>query len=152
MALTEDQYLSDRVDDQIHWYDQKSQSAQKTFKRLRGVEILVASSIPFLAGFSGIYDGVRFLTGLAGVVIVVLTGIISLNQYQENWFAYRTVCESLKHEKYLFAARAEPYDRESPFQLLVGRVEGLISKENSDWSLQTRTSVDASKPNPVGDS
>ncbi|HFC76762.1 MAG TPA: DUF4231 domain-containing protein, partial [Candidatus Moranbacteria bacterium] len=42
--------------------------------------------------------------------------------------------ESLKHEKYLFLTKSEPYDIDEPFKLLVQRVESLISKENTNWS------------------
>ena len=44
-----------------------------------------------------------------GALIVVLEGVQQLNQYQQNWSAYRSTCEALKHEKYLFLAHAGPY-------------------------------------------
>ncbi len=36
--MSPDEYLAQRLDDQIHWYDRKSQQNQKYFKRLRMIE------------------------------------------------------------------------------------------------------------------
>jgi len=58
----------------------------------------------------------------------------SLYKYQENWVAYRSTCESLKHEKYLYNTKSTPYQGKDSFNLLVQRVEMLISQENSSWA------------------
>ena len=55
-----------------------------------------------------------------------------------QWIEYRSTCESLKHEKFLFLSGAEPYCEENSYHLLVQRVEGLISKENSEWFRYTK--------------
>jgi len=141
--------MAQRVDDQIDWYDGKSQSAQKHFRWLRRAEILCAAAIPFLAGFSGRHASIPVAVGLLGSVIVVLAAFQSLGQHHENWIEYRTTCESLKHEKYLFLTAARPYDTDDPFPRFVDRVEGLISKENSSWSQHTRAAVEKAQV-PVG--
>lgn len=143
--MTSDEYIAQRVDDQINWYDLKSQNAQKQFRRLRGTEIICAAAIPFAAGFTSSHVGIPILIGLLGVVIVILAAFQSLGQHHENWIEYRTTCESLKHEKFLFLTSTEPYDAESAFPLFVERVESLISKENSAWSQHTRAAVKKSK-------
>jgi hypothetical protein len=33
----------------------------------------------------------------------------------------------------LFLTQTDPYDKDDAFHLLVQRVEGLLSKENTDW-------------------
>ena len=38
--MTEEEYLTERLEDQLNWYDKKSQFNQKRFKRLRTVEII----------------------------------------------------------------------------------------------------------------
>ena len=82
---------------------------------------------------------------LLGALIAVISTIISLNQFQENWIEYRTTCESLRHEKFLYLTKAEPYNNEEPFGLFVQRVESLISKENSSWSQYTKSSIAKTK-------
>ena len=56
------------------------------------------------------------------------TGIIRIK--------YRTACESLKQEKYLFLTNTPPYhmDGDENQQLFVQRVETLVSKEIINWS------------------
>lgn len=72
--------------------------------------------------------------GGGGALIVVLEGFQQLQQYQQNWTTYRSTCERLKHEKYLFAARAGPYAAVArPDALLAERVEGLVSQEHAAW-------------------
>jgi hypothetical protein len=120
-----------RLEDQIAWYDRKSGAAQHWFKRLKICQIVVAAAIPVAAGVSA----PAWLVGGAGALIVVLEGLQQLQQYQQNWTTYRSTCERLKHEKYLFAARAGPYARvEDPEARLAERVEGLVSQEHAAWA------------------
>ena len=41
-------YIRDRVDDQITWYDKKSQTAQKHYKRIQIIEIIASATIPII--------------------------------------------------------------------------------------------------------
>jgi hypothetical protein len=40
----------------------------------------------------------------------------------------------LRKEKFLFLTQTDPYDKDNAFHLLVQRVEGLLSKENTVWT------------------
>jgi hypothetical protein len=121
-----------RLDEQIDWYDKKAQNAQFWFKRLKLVQLVTAGIIPLLAIL-----GIPFaekVTAVLGLVILVVEGLQQLNQYQTNWLSYRSACEALRHEKYLFLANAGPYTKaeEAP-ALLADRIEGLISQEHAKW-------------------
>jgi hypothetical protein len=63
-----------------------------------------------------------------------LTAALKTFKYQENWINYRTTCETLKKEKYLYDAGLSDYqesvDREAQF---VDRLEALLVRENSIW-------------------
>jgi len=133
--MTPEEYIHDRLDDQITWYDQKSAWNQKWFKRFRVVEILFSTTIPFLV--SQVTEDTTILKSIVGgmgVCVAVLSGLITLYKFHENWIEYRTTAETLKHEKYLYLTTVTPYDRDSPFQELVNRVESLISRENTTWA------------------
>lgn len=122
-----------RLDDQIDWYDRKSRSAQRIFKNSKIVEILAAALIPFMAGMKFQYHEV--VTGGLGVLITILEGFLHLNQYQQIWSTYRSTCEALKHEKYLYLAGAGRYDGVSnPRALLAEQIEALVSQEHTQWS------------------
>jgi len=120
----------DRLEDQISWYDKKSQHNQLRFKQLKLLEIVFAAIIPFAAGF----QWPAVFTGLLGVLIVFIEGVQYLFQYHHNWTTYRSTCEYLKHEKYLFLGSAGPYrDLDNPKALLAERVETLVSQEHAKW-------------------
>ena len=99
-----------RLEDQIAWYDAKSRHNQRWFKLLKVWQIVVAAAIPVAAAA----EAPVWLMGGGGALIVVLEGFQQLQQYQQNWTTYRSTCERLKHEKYLFAARGTLRRRGSP--------------------------------------
>jgi len=125
--------IMQRLEDQIAWYDRHSTSNQRTFKRIKVIEILSAATIPFLAAFK--FSFIPILTAGLGVLITVLEGMLHLNQYHQNWIAYRSTCESLKHEKYTYLGKAAPYvNVPDPHALLAERIESLVSQEDAKWA------------------
>ena len=129
-----EEYIEQRLSDQINWYDRRSSTNQRWFKRLRFAEILAAAIIPFLSGFAGNSLSIKIAIGALGVVVAVIAALLGLLQLQEHWIQYRATAESLRKEKFLFLTQTEPYDKDDAFHLLVQRVEGLLSKENADWA------------------
>jgi Protein of unknown function (DUF4231) len=120
-----------RLEDQIGWYDAKSRHNQRWFKLLKICQIVTAAAIPVAAAGSGVP---KWPIGAAGALIVVLEGIQQLQQYQQNWVSYRSTCERLRHEKFLYASNAGPYAGASPDARLAERVEGLVSQEHAAWA------------------
>ncbi len=114
----------ERLENQRKWYSDKSAENKKWFQRLKVIEIVAAAIIPFAAG----YPGLAVLTGSLGVLVVILEGIQGLYQFHDNWTAYRSTSEALKHEKYLWQAKAGPYKgADNPDAFLAERVESLVS-------------------------
>ena len=132
-----------RLEDQVEWYDYRGAAAQRAYKRLKVIQVVLAAFIPFLAGFQ---DNLAVMLdprlalapavaiALLGVGVVVVEGLEHLNQYHQNWLGNRATCEALKHEKILFLADAGPYgDIEDKRALLAERIEELIGKEHAQW-------------------
>jgi hypothetical protein len=120
----------ERLEDQIAWYDRKSGEAQRRFKLLKAAQLVAAAAIPIVATLEA---HPAFAATLGGLVVVV-EGFLQLNQYQQNWSAYRSTCESLKHEKFLYLANAGPYSGNgNTHAVLADRIEGLISQEHAKW-------------------
>ena len=132
-----------RLEDQVEWYDYRGAAAQRAYKRLKVIQVVLAAFIPFLAGFQ---DNLAVMLdprlalapavaiALLGVGVVVVEGLEHLNQYHQNWLGNRATCEALKHEKFLFLADAGPYgDIEDKRALLAERIEELIGKEHAQW-------------------
>lgn len=92
-------YIKNRLDDQINWYDRKSQQAQKRYKRLQLAELVIAAAIPLFSGYTVGCPAMAFIIGVLGAVIAIIEGVERLYRYHENWIEYRAACEALKHEK-----------------------------------------------------
>ena len=141
-----------RLEDQINWYDKRSTSNQNYYKFLKLTVIVLAALIPLLSASSQIpftqVEVPKILLGALGAAIAVIEGVQQLNQYQANWISYRSTCEALKHEKYLYLAKAGPYAAAAdPHALLAERVESLVSQEHAKWaSAQTNTEKNAKPP------
>ena len=119
----------ERLEQQIAWYDRESTQSQRWFKGLKIVQIVTAAAIPVAAAASAPLT----LLGAAGALIVVLEGLQQLQQYQENWITYRSTCERLRAERFLYLSRAGPYAAGDGEALLAARGEGLVSQENAAW-------------------
>jgi Protein of unknown function (DUF4231) len=136
----------ERLEDQLGWYDGKSISAQRAYKRVKTLELVVAAIVPVLAGLGA----PAALTAAFAAVVVVAEGVLQLNQWQTNWVLYRGTAEALKHEKYLYLSKAGPYAGPDRERVLAERVEGLVSQEHAKWTeARTRSaSHDDEQPAP----
>lgn len=137
-----------RLEDQIEWYDGKSQLAQRWFKTLKIVQFTVAGAIPLTAVFK--VASAEKVTSVLGLLILIVEGLQQLNQYQANWTNYRSTCEALRHEKYLFLASAGPYSKiDKPLALLADRIESLISREHAKWLTAQEQAVQRARAEPT---
>jgi hypothetical protein len=133
--MDEAEYIEYRLEDQIDWYERKSGLNKKAFQRCQLTQLVMAALIT-LSGVitSSQFPMVSYIVPSLGAIIAIISGVLGLYKFQENWLEYRTVSESLKHEKYLFLTRSEPYHEAVPFNLFVNRVENILSEENSKWA------------------
>lgn len=132
--MQQDEYIEQRVQDQIDWHDRKSQWNQRWFKRIQVVVIAAGALVPFMTGLwsePSLYQ--QLVVGGLGVIVVVASGILTLHRFQELWVDYRMTAESLRSEQLLFETGVSPYDGDDAFPVLVGRVEALLNRQNVQW-------------------
>jgi Protein of unknown function (DUF4231) len=127
------QYIEQRLDDQIAWYDRKSQRNQQAYRCLKIFELAAASAIPLLTGLIKPDTPWHIVVGILGALIAVCSGVAGLFKFHELWIEYRAVTEALRHQKFLFLTRARPYHESNAFPVLVETVEGILAKENAGW-------------------
>ena len=132
--ISPEEYIEQRLNDQIGWYDRKSTANQRWFKRLRFAEIVAATTIPFLSGFADKSSSIKIAIGALGVFVAVIASVLGLLQLQVHWMQYRATAELLRNEKFLFLTQTDPYNKDDAFHLFVQRVEALLSKENTEWA------------------
>lgn len=140
--MDEQEYIKNRLEDQIKWYDRKSQWNQKRYKILRITEMVTSALIPVFMPFADSSSWFKILLALGGSAVAVIIGIQGLYNFHENWIEYRMIAETLKHEKFLYETKAGVYETaERPFKLLVDRIESIISHENINWSQLNKSSA-----------
>ena len=109
VAIEQKHPTQERLDDQIGWYDRKSQTAQRRYKTLKLAQVIIAAVIPLASALPIPAAEFKWVTAILGLLVLIIEAIQQLNQDQQNWIAYRSTCEALKHEKYLYLAGAGPY-------------------------------------------
>ncbi len=129
-----DDYIKNRLNNQIDWYDDKSMKAQQTYKCLKLIELILAALIPILSIFSQDLIHITWIIAVAGGTITVIEGWLNISKLHENWIEYRSICETLKHEKYMFLTKTGVYNTDNNFGYLVERIESIISKVNVNWA------------------
>ncbi|MDP4710970.1 MAG: DUF4231 domain-containing protein [Saprospiraceae bacterium] len=145
MEMKEQDYMSQRVDDQINWLEGKSAFNQQRYKFSKSIVIVASVSIPFMAGF--IEDGdqatvMKFAIAFAGFIIALAEGLSSLHKFHENWIQYRGTAESLKREKIIFLTQSGIYrDNPNAFRDFVVAIEGILANENAKWQEITANEV-----------
>lgn len=120
----------DRLEDQLGWYDRKSVVAQRAYKRVKLVQLVIGAAVPVVAAL----QGPAAVTATLAAVVVVAEGAQQLYQWQTNWVLYRATAEALKHERFLYLAGAGPYGANDRRRVLAERLEGLISQEHAKWT------------------
>lgn len=126
----------DRLDDQINWYDSKSQIYKKRYYVLTGINLCISASIPFLINLIVNLNYMTLIISALSVINVIVTGLESLHSNHDLWTKYRITCENLKREKIFFETKTGPYSTDSTSQqldLLVHRCEEYMGNENLYW-------------------
>jgi hypothetical protein len=132
----------ERLEDQIGWYDRKSGESQRSYKWLKLLEIAIAAVLPVVAAV----QSPVWVTGGLASLIVILEGMQHLYQLQEHWITYRSTAEALKHERFLYLAKAGPYIEGDSRSQLAERIEGLVSQEHAKWTASQRDTSTRATP------
>jgi hypothetical protein len=123
-----------RLDEQIGWYDAKATYCQRWYKRLKRLEIVVAALIPLFAALDKGWTA--YVTAGLGAAVVILEGWQQASRFHDLWLAYRAAAAALARERFLFVARAAPYDdtdEANRLRLLAVRTEDVIAQESGRW-------------------
>lgn len=127
-------YLKERYDDQIVWYDSKSQWNHKAYQVFQWMMIILASLTPVLILIGEEWS--KWLSAGVAVLVAIAAGGLKAFKYEENWINYRTTCETLRKEINYFNAGIKGYEQNNgaeKYSHFVDRIESLISRENTLW-------------------
>lgn len=142
VALMSDvEYINERLVAQMDWYDKKSSDNKKKYKRIKRAESVIAALIPVMIMFGAfkivqenhleIY--LQIVAALAGVALVIMNSFLELDEHHKLWKEYRVTCEMMRHERYMYMTRSEPYDEADAFPRLVEKIEAILNSETQRW-------------------
>jgi uncharacterized protein DUF4231 len=129
--------LMERLEVQIDWCENRATRKQRSFRRLRYLEISAAAGVVVLAGVGGVP---RWVLAVLGSVVLIAVAVIHFGRPQEEWHACRSRAEKLKLEKWCYLERIGPYAGVSePRSLLRERLEELVHEDTERWISQSST-------------
>jgi len=109
--MTPEQYLEQRLQQYIDWYDRKSISAKRRYLQIRAGSVVGDAIVPVLANITlPICPSVpRILTTVLSLGVVILVSLESVFHFGDQWKNYRSTEQFLSREKVLFVTREGPY-------------------------------------------
>ena len=129
-------YLEGRLKEQLEYHSAQSKENKNKFYGLQFVIIITGALVPIVNVAIPGGDLLRLTSSILGGIIIVITAVMQLYKYQENWILFRTTQELLKKEKFLYLNDAGDYAGLEPARkkrLLVERTELLVSSETSKY-------------------
>ena len=136
-----EEYIKERLDDQIDWYNSSAIHCKKWHERLTIASILISVLATVCASFNVIVanksNALLIINTLLPAIATSILSIDKIKRYQELHIQYRNTCEKLKQEKYLYLTESAEYSsntNKSSLNLLVERVESICSTEVGNWA------------------
>ena len=141
-ALSAEEYIKQRLDQYIGWYDNKAVKTKAKFLQMRAASVVGGAIVPVLINIhmAPTWDeALRALTTLISLSVVILVSLESVYHFGDQWKNYRSTEQYLNREKVLFLAAEGPYKgmdsipegQKRAYILLVERVEEAIASENA---------------------
>lgn len=126
-------YLTERVDDQIKYFDSKAIRNQKIYKGLKGFaifcNILTTLTIAFAFIVTPYFKGLSIAALSFSTIVLATYQIEEFGNFGAKWEKFRLVAEQLKSEKYMFLTSAGTYssgDIDRKKCLFIEKIEGIL--------------------------
>ena len=126
-------YLNDRVENQIHYYESKSALNKQYYLFFKIAQLSAATLLPFFSVFLSDYSWMKYVIAFLGSVVTILEGVLATGKYHEKWIIYRSTGETLRQEKFLFMMQAGNYTGPDAVEQFVNKIEFSLGKENIGW-------------------
>jgi len=141
------QYIEERLNGAIKWYDKKADESKKLYLRMRAATVIAGALVPVLININNV-PYMNVLTTIISLIVVLLVSLESVYHYREQWTNYRSTEQYLRNEYFLFTSKGGAYGSlasKLAYRHFVERVEEIIGAENSS-TLKIMTSLVETKP------
>lgn len=139
--MTQKEYISERLNDQLKYYDRVANRSKRNYLVNRTISVIAGAIVPVLVNLDFPY--VKIVTTVLSVLVVLIVSLENVFHHREVWVNSRSTSEALRKEYYLFSTMDGPYkkvngDSEKAFMMFVERAECFIESENNS-TLQVLT-------------
>lgn len=140
--LSPEQYIEERLNDQLRYYDRTATRAKRRYLQSRLVSVIAAALVPVLINVK--FPLSDYVTTALSVLVVLIVSLESVFHFREQWVNSRSTSEALRKEYFQFTSSEGPYatfgdDAKAAFRHFVGRAESMIEVENlSTLQVMTR--------------
>lgn len=131
-------YLKDRLDPQIDWYERKARKAKNTYWWVTIVQFAGTALVPVLNSLSAFDRTFLFVSSGSAACAAFATGFLVLQRPMEHWIRYRNAATTLASYRTRHAYRTKPFDAGDIDRLLIDMAEHEIATENDTWAVEMR--------------
>ena len=128
-------YLKNRYQDQLDYYEKASGKNQKKYKNFQWLLIILSTLTTILAALPSDKLDLKYTIVVSAGLVTILSSALKTFQYQELWVSYRATIEQLKPEIFYYKFSVGDYGQEGVDKesLFVFRIEGILNKEHDAW-------------------
>ena len=131
-------YLKNRLDPQIAWYEAKSRKAKSTYWWFTIVQFAGTALVPVLNSLSAFDRNFLFVSSGSAACAAFATGFLVLQRPMEHWLRYRNAATTLAGFRTRHAYQTKPFDSGDIDRLLIDMAEHEIATENDTWAVEMR--------------
>lgn len=149
-AMTPEQYIAERLNPNIAWYDKTANANKEKYLRMRATTVICGALVPVMVNITIPY--INILTTVTSLIVVLLVSLESVYHYREQWTNYRSTEQNLRNEYFFFTTSSGPYQEMSDadaYLIFVDRVEDIIEAENSS-TLKVMSTLTEAKSKSAG--
>lgn len=162
-SLSSEDYIRDRINDQLRFYDKKAGRYKSLYLSMRAATVIGGAMVPVLVNlnfapvivnlgsFVFTVNGIKVSTTVISLMVVLFVSLESVYHFKEQWRNYRSTAELMKKEYFLYASgqgRFAGKTEAEAYRLFVEQIETAIDVENAS-TLQVMTTVSDVKQGPA---
>ena len=126
-------YIDNRLKDQLDWYRTKAGQAKQRHTLLASVQFATTAAVPVLNAFGAQDHAYIYAASISAAIAAISMGFLALGNHQQNWLRYRQAANSLETIFWLYKNGARPFDTAERDRRLVEHAEDVMAQESGQW-------------------
>lgn len=129
-------YFKNRYESQKAYYSKSSAINKKKFQRWQLVLIILSALAPVFSSLKlHCPELFTYISIIVSSLVAILSSVMKIFHYHENWIKFRSTLEKLKAEEYFYHFKIGQYSQANvdADKLFVTRIETILGNEHTDW-------------------